>query len=1158
MGQISNIREGVTLDDKWTITSGRALMSGTQALARILLDQKALDEKNGLRTAGYISGYRGSPLGNVDNTLWGIGDRLKAADILFVPGVNEDLAATAVRGTQQIDAVPDALYEGVFAAWYGKGPGVDRSGDALKHGNYTGTHPKGGVAVLYGDDHGGKSSSVAHQSEQALAAALIPSLYPSNVTEILQYGLYAFALSRYSGAWVGIKLVNEVVEQTATVDFDLTAFNVVLPPYGALPPEGIHARSDAYGPLRDEQIVTDYRLPAMYDFLRANPLDREIFRGTMPRLGLVTAGKSYGDTRQAMEMLGLDEERAADLGISLYKIGCIWPLETEGFLRFAAGHETLFFVEEKKAFLEEQAAVALINQHSRPRIIGKRDEAGDPLLPLALQLEPARIAMAIADRLQQLGIRDPQIEAAAAGLAKRSLVSHPNIAVPRRKPFFCSGCPHSRSTKIPEGSLSMTGIGCHTMVNFVRPREALLPTHMGGEGGNWLGIAPFSGTKHIFQNMGDGTYYHSGLLAIRAAVAAGVNITYKILYNDAVAMTGGQPVDGPLSVSEIAHQVLHEGVRQVIIVSDDPGHHAADRTLPAGIRIEHRDSLDAVQRDMREIEGCTVLIYEQTCAAEKRRRRKRGQFPDPAKRLFISQDICEGCGDCSVQSTCVSLTPVETQFGTKRKIDQSSCNKDFSCQSGFCPSFITVLGAEPRKPVATAVPPRLLDNLAEPPPCHLADNGFGMIVTGIGGTGVITVAAVLGMAAHLDGRAVSVFDMTGLAQKNGAVLSHLRIAQRQDRLHAQKLGQGEADLLLAFDLVTAMSDDPRAAMSKGKTHALVNSDVVPTVEFQFDRDFKIDGQLLMTRLKGQLGSDHVDAVDATAIATALLGDSIGTNMFLVGVASQRGLLPVSAAAIEEAIRLNRTAVDLNIQAFRLGRLFVEDEAAIVSLLSPRPNAPVPVDLDALIEGRMSHLIDYQNRALAERYRALVDRVRLAEERLAPDRSELTEAVARNYSKLLSYKDEYEVARLLSSPKLRSELETNFASGGRFEFNLAPPILSRPGANGRPRKLSFSYRLMRPFLALLARLKPLRGTRFDLFGYRAERIEERRLIREYEELTARVLGGLTRLNHDRAVKLLQLVDMVRGFGPVKAEAMNAYASRVGQLEAEFVKERAEAA
>jgi indolepyruvate ferredoxin oxidoreductase len=1134
----------VTLEDKWVFEHGRVVMSGTQAIARVLLAQHARDRKHGLNTAGYMTGYRGSPLGNVDTTLWSIKERLAQSNVVFQPGLNEDIAATALRGTQQLNAVSRPRCEGVFAPWYGKGPGVDRSCDALKHGNYAGSHPKGGVILFYGDDHGGKSSTVAHQSEQALAANLIPSLYPADAGEILTYGLLGIALSRYSGSWIGIKCVDEVAEQTTSMDLALDPFAIAAPLSTDAPPEGVHIRQGPFNPLRDEQIVIEHRLPRVQAFVRANRIDRTLIRAMRPALGLVTAGKSYGDVRAALALLGLNDARAKAVGVSLYKVGCIWPLEPFGVAEFAAGHRTLLVVEEKKSFLEQQIAATLINHADRPLVLGKVDENGWPLLSSVLQLDAATIALAIAGRLEALGLLDGELRA-----ARDTLVPSPQsarAAVPRRAPYFCSGCPHNRSTVVPEGSMSMTGIGCHTMVNFVRPDVALLPTQMGGEGGNWIGLAPFTDTPHIFQNMGDGTYYHSGLLAVRAAIAAGVNITYKILYNDAVAMTGGQPVDGPVSVASIANQVLQEGVKRVVLLSDDPGRHHRSKVLPAEVKIGHRDSLDEVQRELRETPGCTVLIYDQTCAAEKRRRRKRGTFADPPKRLFIAKEVCEGCGDCSVQSTCMSLVPVDTVLGRKRAIDQSSCNKDYSCVNGFCPAFLTV-HAGLRKSETVTADDALFASLPPPAVRSLAQNTFNLMVSGIGGTGVITVGALLGMAAHLEGLAMSSFDMTGLSQKNGAVFSHVRIARHNDDLTSQRLGRGEADLLLAFDLIAALAPEAFDTLHSGRTHVLLNADVSPTVALQFDRDSAADVHVLLSQLKEGAGHDSVESVGASSLALAVLGDTIGANLLLVGIALQRGLLPVSVAALERAIVLNGVAVSLNLKALRLGRLFVIDPARALELTQKSPSGPPSFNED--VELRAAHLTAYQDAALAERYRRLLDRVSAREAEVVGQSGPLARAAARAYAKLLAYKDEYEVARLLTRPALQQEMAQVFAAGGRVSFNLAPPFLAGRGINGRPRKREFGPWL-RPALQVLARGRRLRGTVFDLFGYTAERRAERVLIAQYEQLVARVLAALTAANHHAGVELLTLAEEVRGFGPVKEAAMRRYHERAQSLEQAF--------
>ena len=1144
--EIDGKANNVTLDDKWTAQTGRIVINGSQVIGRILLAQQERDQRNGLNTAGYITGYRGSPLSNVDDALWSMGSHLTEHDIVFQPGVNEDIAATAVRGTQQIDAVTGARFDGVFGAWYGKGPGVDRSGDAFKHGNYAGTHKNGGVLVFYGDDHAGKSSTVCHHSEQAMAASAIPSLYPSNVEELLEYGLLGYALSRYTGLWVGIKCVNEVAEQTATINLDCLSSEPVLPLRSD--DVNVHIEHGAYNPPREERVVIENRLPLVHAFVRANGLDKVTTGDADARLGIVTAGKSYEDVCAALSLLGIDDRCATQLGISVYKVGCIWPLEQQGIRQFAAGKDELFVVEEKASFLEDQTAVALINEARRPRLVGKLNEAGDQLLSSTLSLDPIMIAHAIAARLEMLGISDSNVLDAIVNLPVAPVPA--NSVTPKRTPYFCSGCPHNRSTKVPNGSMSMTGIGCHTMVNFFRPDIALLPTQMGGEGGNWIGLSPFTDTKHIFQNLGDGTYYHSGLIAIRAAVAAKANITYKILYNDAVAMTGGQPVDGPISVSEIAYQVRAEGVEHIIVLSDDPSRHDVSQ-MPKGVTIRHRDTLDAVQKKLRDIPGCTVLIYEQTCAAEKRRRRKRGTFPDPAKRLFISKAVCEGCGDCSVQSSCVSLMPVETEFGRKRAIDQSSCNKDYSCLNGFCPSFITVREAEPRKPDALEVDAERLAALPDARVAPIRADGFNIMVAGIGGTGVVTVGALVGMAAHIEGKAMSLFDMTGLSQKNGAVYSHVRIAAKTSEITTQRLSQGSADLLLAFDIVAGLAPEATNTLSAGRTRAFANSDVTATVAFQFDRDAELNKFALLGQLKRLVGADQVETVDASTLALAVLGNTIGANLFLVGVAAQKGLLPVGIAAIEQAVQLNGVAVAFNLRALRLGRLFAVDPDYVKGLAASALDdpAPIPVTLEETIAHRMAHLTSYQNDALAQRYRAMVERVGAAEQAVAPNKTDLARAVARNYAKLLAYKDEYEVARLLSGPELKAELKKTFADGGKFSFNMAPPIMEGKHNNGRPPKREFGVWML-PVLKVMAKMRWLRGTALDPFGRNAERKAERALITEYEALVEQVCQNLTEHNHIEAVELLNLADKIRGYGPVKDEAIKLYHREVVEAENVF--------
>ena len=1135
----------VTLDSKYEVSSGTVFINGNQALVRLLLLQQERDARQGLDTAGFVSGYRGSPIGGFDAELWRARAYLDDHDIRFQPGINEDLAATSVTGTQQLDMLPERKVDGVFAMWYGKGPGVDRSIDAMKHGNYSGAHRNGGVLVVYGDDHPGKSSTVGNQSDPALASIGIPTLYPASVGEYIEFGLMGWALSRYSGLWVGFKCVNETIEQTATCGIDIDALEIVTP-NAEDRPDDVNYHPIAFDRAAEEGLVYSVRLPLVHAFVRANRLDR-VTHGGRGKLGIVTAGKAWQDTVSALAALGIDGSRAAETGLSVYKVGCIWPLEPEGLRRFAEAHDELLFIEEKKGLLEEQAAHILYNLADRPRISGKSTPEGIPLVPATDLLDSGDVANAISRRLGAHGVSVADSgEASAADSAAGAPVAI-------RAPYFCSGCPHNTSTRVPEGSFAMGGIGCHGMASWYRA-DTLTPLQMGGEGTNWIGLAPFSGTGHVFQNMGDGTYYHSGLLAIRAAVAAEVNITYKILYNDAVAMTGGQPVDGPISVGEISQQVLHEGVRRCVVVSDDPGKFDRASGLAPGVDVFHRDELQRVQDELRETPGCTVLIYEQTCAAEKRRRRKRGKMHDPAKRMFINAAVCEGCGDCSTQSTCVSILPVDTALGRKRMIDQSSCNKDYSCKKGFCPSFVTVYDAEPRRPDAVELDESLFTALPDPRRPELGDDSYSIMIAGIGGTGVITVGAILGMASHLEHRACSIYDMTGLSQKNGAVYSHLKIADDAAYLAAQRIGRGEARLLLGFDLVAAQGGESFATLAAGQTTVVGNSSVSPTARFQLDPDDRIDTRLIEKRFRDVVGSDRLMLVDATGIALALCGDTIAGNMLTVGFAYQEGLLPLGAAAIERAIELNGQAVDFNLNAFRLGRLAAHDPDAVLRLAAEHSNlaAPaLPATLNEIVAHRSELLEQYQDAAYAARYRQVVERVADAERQVSPGDDRLARAVAKYLAKLMAYKDEYEVARLYTDPAFRQSLENQFEGDIRIEFNLAPPLLSRPDpVTGIAKKRTFGPWVLVLF-RILARLKGLRGSRFDIFGSSAERRTERQLIADYEAQIDEILASLTPDNIDRAVALAELPEDIRGFGHVKADHVARARTRWKSLRDAFI-------
>ncbi len=1126
----------ISINDKYTARSGRIMLTGVQALVRLPIMQQLRDRAAGLNTAGFISGYRGSPIGGYDSALWQAREFLTEHNIRFQPGVNEDLAATAVWGTQQLDNYEKSNVDGVFGIWYGKGPGVDRSLDPIKHGNYSGTHPNGGVLIVFGDDHPGKSSTVAHQSEQAMASCSVPVLYPATVDEIIEFGLLGFALSRYAGCWASMKTVNESVERTETIDIPDPA--ITLPDHD---PGAVHFRRNHFAPAADDVTTQRQRLPAARAFARANRLDRAEFHGKTRRLGVVTAGKSYLDVRMALRTLGLGNADASELGIGLYKVGMIWPLEAEGIREFAAGYDELLFVEEKRPFLEEQAARVLYSMDERPALSGKQSADGRPLLPADVQLDTLTIARALCDRLQALGVTLP---AAAERLPAPATGQQPS-PLAKRVPFFCSGCPHNTSTRVPEGSIAQAGIGCHGMTMSFRD-DTRTATHMGGEGATWIGAAPFTATQHVFQNLGDGTYYHSGLMAIRAAVAAGVNITYKLLYNDAVALTGGQPIDGPLSVAQITHQVAAEGVRRIALVSDYPEHYHSGSQLAAGVTIHHRDDLDALQRDLRKVPGVSLLLYEQTCAAEKRRRRKRGEFPDPLKRVFINPQVCEGCGDCSVQSTCMSIYPLETPLGSKRQIDQSSCNKDYSCLKGFCPSFVTVEGADLKKRNALSLPQALR---AEPPiPEQLAlEDGFGCMITGIGGTGVVTIGAVMSMAAMIDGQLATCFDMTGLSQKGGAVFSHLRIGRDRDAILSARIGPGEADMMLAFDAMAALAADPAASIRPGHTRVIAQAQVVPNAVLALDSLAPVDLSAPHFELSRIAGEAQVELVDSNRIATRLLGDAIGGNMFLLGVALQRGLLPISLGALQQAIRLNGVAVEFNLNALRLGRLYATDPAQVLKY-TEQSTVRTPVEsLAQRIDFQRARLRDYQDEAWAEEYLDVITAARSADEKHGDGSERLSRAVVDNLAKLMTYKDEYEVARLHTTGDFIDNLRDQFDGPVAIRHHLAPPLLApRDPVTGHLRKRAFGP-WIRPAFKVLARLKWLRRTPLDPFGFSAERRTERALIIEYRELLRDWLQQLDSDNYDEMVRRAQLPDMIRGFGHIKEGNIQRYREQLKLLE-----------
>lgn len=1123
----------VSLDDKYRLEEGRIYLTGVQALVRLPLEQVRRDRRAGLRTAGYVTGYRGSPLGGYDQQLAAAKALLAAHDIVHQPAVNEDLAATACQGTQQVNLTGEGRFDGVFAIWYGKGPGVDRSGDAIRHGNLFGTDPKGGVLLLLGDDHICESSTTAHQSEYAMVDAMVPVLNPSGVQEILEYGLLGIALSRFSGAWVALKCIHDTVESTASIAVAPDRPRIVLPDEALLPPIRRHVEIPPEMPwppmaLEIERRLHTVRMQATRLFARANRLDRVVLGEPGARLVVATTGKSWQDVVVALDELGIDEARARRLGLAVYKVGLTFPLEPEALREAVRGSELLLVVEEKRGLIESQAKEILYELRDRPLVLGKRDERGETLFPSWGQLEPLQIAIAIGERLlERTG--DPALAARVEELRARRAALPQAAAGLVRLPWFCPGCPHNTSTKVPEGSRAVAGIGCHFMVTWMG-RDTLGWTQMGGEGASWIGQAPFTTRPHVFQNVGDGTFYHSGSLAVRAAVASGANVTFKILYNDAVAMTGGQKMEtANLTVPQITRLLEAEGVKAIAVVTDEPEKYPIPSGFAPGVTVHHRDELDAVQRRMREIEGVTAIVYDQTCAAEKRRRRKRGQFPDPDERVVINELVCEGCGDCGVQSNCVAIQPVETEYGRKRRIDQSACNKDFSCIKGFCPSFVSVKGAVPKKAAVGArdVPFPLLPEPALP----ALERAYGIVVTGIGGTGVVTIAALLGMAAHLEGKGFVALDMIGLAQKGGAVVSHLKIAPTPESVGAPRVAPGGARLLLGCDLLVAAGRTALPTVAKGLTRIVANSEEVLTGAFTREPDLAFPGAQLRRTLEEAAGPGNVELVEASRLATALLGDAIGANLFLVGYAWQKGLLPLSEAAILRAIEINGVAVDFNKRAFLWGRRAAFDADAVrrIAGLAERRRS---LSLDETIADRIAFLTDYQDAAWAERYRRTVERVREAERRVAPGSEALGFAVAKNLFKLMAYKDEYEVARLMSGDAFRAQLAREFERWGRLEFHLAPPLLAeRDPASGHLRKRRFGPWAMTAF-RWLAKARRLRGTVFDPFGWTAERRTERALIGAYEALLDEVLEGLSAERLPLAVELASLPEGIRGFGHVK--------------------------
>ncbi len=1153
--------ETVSLDDKYALEQGRAFMSGVQALVRLPMLQRTRDAMVGLNTAGFVSGYRGSPLGGYDQALWQAKKHLEKQHVVFQPGVNEELAATAVWGTQMLDLYPQSRkFDGVFGIWYGKGPGVDRCSDVFKHANMSGTSKHGGVIAVAGDDHVAKSSTAAHQSDHIFKACGLPVFFPSDVQGILDMGVHAIAMSRFAGVWAGMKTIQEVVESSSSVWVDPGRVKIVLPEDFQMPPGGVHMRWPDNA-LDQEARLMDYKWYAALAYVRANKLNHNVVETAKDRYGIIASGKAFNDTRQALFDLGFSDDICRGLGIRVHKVNVVWPLEATITRDFAQGLQEILVVEEKRQVIEYQLKEELYNWRSdvRPNVLGKFDEPeGDAtggewsmpnpsqnwLLRAKADLTPAIVARAIAKRLKKTGIVPPGSDIEARMQARLDTIDASERALSvidvkgvERQPWFCSGCPHNTSTRVPEGSRAAAGIGCHFMAVWM-DRSTVTFSQMGGEGVSWVGQAPFTKDKHIFANLGDGTYYHSGLLAVRQSIAAKVNVTYKILFNDAVAMTGGQPIDGTLRVPEMTRELEAEGAKKIVVVTDEPHKYEGVTGLAPGVTVRHRDELDAVQRELREMEGCTILIYDQTCATEKRRRRKRGTLATPAKTVVINEAVCEGCGDCSVQSNCLSVEPIETDFGRKRRINQSTCNKDFSCVKGFCPSFVTIEGGALKKAKKekrgdlSALPP------IPEPSVPSAPQAYGIVVGGVGGTGVITIGQLLGMAAHIEGKGVATQDSGGLAQKGGATWSHVQIAEHPDAIYTSKVDTAKADLIIGCDSIVTASKSTLSLMQPQRSYVALNNHGSPTAAFVRDPNWQFPEASCEAALEKAVGRDAIGAFDAEEAATQLLGDSIYTNPLLLGFAWQKGRIPLSQASILRAMELNGVQVANNQAAFEWGRRCAHDLAAVRALFAAQQiiNIVKKPSVDELVAKRVDFLTGYQDSAYAQDYKAFVDRVRAAEAPLQAGTA-LSEAVAKYLFKLMAYKDEYEVARLHTSSAFQQKIAGMFEGDYRIVHHLAPPLTAEKNNLGELVKQPFGP-WMHKVLGVLAGLKGLRGGALDFFGRTAERRMERQLIADYRACIEELLPRLSAANVAKAAEIARIPEEIRGFGHVKERHLKA--------------------
>ncbi len=1138
------------VEAKYTQSEGRVFLSGNQALVRLVFEQSKRDQAAGLNTGGFISGYRGSPLGHLDMDMGRVRKPLLERNIHFRSGVNEDLAATAIWGTQEVEFFGSKV-DGVFGMWYSKGPGIDRSGDALRHANLWGTSPKGGVIMAVGDDPMSRSSSIQQQSEHTLASCCIPVFSAANVQEIYDYGLIGWQLSRYAGVWTAIKAVSDIYESWYPIDTDPSRNTAVIPAGHVIEAPGVHTRWPDRSIDQDERMLTR-RLPAVKAFIKANNINRVTNGAGNRKLGIISSGKTWADVQEALRDLGIGEKEMAELGLTVFKVGMIWPLEPEGIQVFCAGLEQVLVIEECRPMLEPQVKDALYNLPAdiRPVILGKHNAEGREWLNSHGELTPVTIARTLSE---WLGVKSPAMQGwldFIASTDRQLAVARDNVT---RTPYFCSGCPHNSSTKVPEGSKQLIGIGCHYLVHLM-DRDGVTFPHMGGEGGNWTGAALFSSAEHMFANVGDGTWYHSGSMSIRQAVSAKTNITFKILYNDAVAMTGGQPVDGPISVHRMLQSVQAEGVDRIALVTASPANYKL-ANLPAGVTLHHRDELETVQKQLREWKGVSVIVYEQTCATELRRRRGKKEAVDPERRVFINDRICEGCGDCSVQSNCLSVQPLETEFGRKRTIDQSACNKDFSCLKGFCPSFVTIEGGALKKGKGIALGDDDFARLPEPAVSDV-DGVYGVMVTGIGGTGVVTIANLIGAAAQQEGKFTQALDLTGMAQKFGAVYCHLQIANRLDELHATRLSYGKANLLLGADLVVAASDESLSRLRPGVTLGAINSHETVTGAFTRDIGFHLPISAMEKSVEQFCGEGRADFFDSTEIALALTGDTIGANMMLLGYACQKGWLPVKHTTLLQAIEDNGVAVPYNLKVFNLGRLLAAEPAKVKALAAEskptRDSLQLSETLDQLIERRTSDLVAYQDEQYAKRYRDLVEGVRQAEQQKT-GQTTITDAVARNLYKLMAYKDEYEVARLYTDGTFEKAIADQFQGDYQVNFHFAPPLFSKIDPNtGRPQKRAFGPSMLKR-MRWLASMKKFRGTAFDVFGRTEERKEERQLIVEYESSVRDIVANLSADNQGKALELARMPEEIRGFGPVKAKNLERVRPHWQQLNSSWKKQ-----